>query len=82
MQWEAFYSFGKDKRKVQNVITSEFTVKDPLIHPQRDRFGLWRWSRQALGLSDVFLGRTPMVKRKVQALAATRLQAFRTKESR
>jgi hypothetical protein len=82
VRWEAFYSFGKQKRKVHNVITSEFTFKSGLIHTQRDRFGLWRWSRQALGLSGVFLGWTPMVKRKVQAMAAARLQEFRTKASR
>lgn len=77
VKWEAFYSFGKKKRKVRNVITSDFTFKDGLIHTQRDRFGLWRWSRQALGLTGMFLGWTPMVKRKVQAMAAGRLAKFR-----
>jgi len=77
-RWEAFYTIGK--RKVHNVITSDFTFKDGLILTQRDRFPFWRWSRQSLGLNGLFLGWTPMVKRKVRELAAERLRAFRARE--
>jgi hypothetical protein len=73
VRWEAFYTFGKAKRKVHNVITSEFTFKDGLIHTQRDRFDLWRWSRQALGITGLLLGWTPMVRDKVRNMAGNRL---------
>lgn len=72
--WEAFYSFGKRKRRVHNRITSRFTFKEGLIHTQQDHFGFWRWSRQALGLTGLLLGWTPMVKRRVRDQAASRLQ--------
>ena len=72
-QWEAFYTFGRTGRRVHNSIASEFTFKDGLIHTQRDRFDLWRWSRQALGSTGLLLGWTPMVKKKVRAMAAARL---------
>lgn len=77
VQWEAFYSYGKQRRKVHNRITSYFTFKEGLIHVQRDRFNFWRWSRQALGLSGLLLGWTPMVRNKVQAMAAQRLANVR-----
>lgn len=75
VQWEAFYSFGKQRRKVHNRITSDFTFKEGLILTQLDRFNFWRWSRQALGISGVLLGWTPMVRRKVREMAAARLRA-------
>lgn len=80
VRWEAFYTFGQHKRKVHNVITSRFSFKDGLIHRQRDRFSLWRWSRQALGLSGTLLGWSPMVRKRVQTMAALRLAEFRQAE--
>ena len=77
VKWEAFYSFGKQKRKVHNVITSDFTFKDGLIHRQQDRFNFWRWSRQALGVPGIVLGWPPAVKRKVRAMAAEGLRNMR-----
>ncbi len=74
VRWEAFYTFSRSRRKVHNIITSEFTFKDGLIHTQRDRFGFWRWSRQALGLPGLFLGWSPALRSKVQAMAGARLR--------
>jgi uncharacterized protein YchJ len=71
VHWEAFYTFGK--RKVHNRITSRFTFNEGLIHVQRDRFNFWRWSRQALGLSGLLMGWTPMLRRTVRNRAAARL---------
>ena len=76
VRWEAFYTFNK--RKVHNVITSQFTIVDGLIHSQQDHFSFWRWSRQALGIVGLLLGWTPQVKRKVREMAAGRLAIFRT----
>ena len=71
---EAFYTFSRSGRPVHNIITSEFTFKDGLIHRQRDHFPFWRWSRQALGVSGWLLGWSPIVRNKVRAMAATSLR--------
>ncbi|MBP8824825.1 MAG: nuclear transport factor 2 family protein [Flavobacteriales bacterium] len=71
--WEAFYTFGSTGRKVHNTIRSEFELRDGLIVRQRDRFNLWRWTRQALGPTGLLLGWTPMVHGKVRTMAAKRL---------
>lgn len=74
VQWEAWYTFSTTGRKVHNIVASEFTLKEGLILVQQDRFDLWRWSRQALGLPGVLLGWTPLVRNKVRAMAAKRLE--------
>ncbi len=73
-EWEAFYTFSRTGRKVHNIIRSEFELRDGLIVRQRDRFDFWRWSRQALGLSGVLLGWSPLVRNKVRATAAAALR--------
>lgn len=73
-EWEAFYTFSRTGRKVHNIIRSEFELRDGLIVRQRDHFDFWRWSRQALGLSGVLLGWTPLVRNKVRATAAAALR--------
>ena len=73
-EWEAFYTFSKTGRAVHNIIRSEFEFRDGLIFRQRDHFNFWRWSRQALGASGLFLGWTPLVKNKVRAAAAAGLR--------
>ncbi len=70
---EAYYTFGGAQRKVHNEIHSRFELRDGLIVVQRDQFDLWRWSRQALGTTGLLLGWTPLVRNKVQAMAASRL---------
>lgn len=71
--WEAFYSFGRTGRKVQNSIRSEFHLRDGRIVAHRDRFNFWRWSRQALGISGWLLGWSPWLKGQVRQQAAARL---------
>lgn len=73
VKWEAFYTFPKTKRKVHNVVTSTFKIKDGLILHQRDRFSFWAWSRQALGLSGAVLGWSSVVRDKVRGQAAASL---------
>jgi limonene-1,2-epoxide hydrolase len=74
VQWEAWYTFSRSGRKVHNVVTSEFVLKDDRILVQHDHFDFWRWSRQALGTSGLLLGWTPMVRNKVQGIAAANLR--------
>lgn len=74
VRWEAWYTFSRTGRKVHNVVTSEFDLKDDLILVQHDQFDFWRWSRQALGTSGILMGWTPIVRNKVQAMAAAGLR--------
>ena len=74
--WEATYLFSRTKRMVTNIIDSEFEFRDGLIVRHTDRFGFWRWSRQALGLPGVLLGWTPMLKQSVRKTARAGLDQF------
>ena len=74
--WEARYTFSSTGRKVHNVIDAAFDFKDGRIVAHRDRFGFWRWSRQALGPTGLLLGWTPIVQNKVRATARGRLEKF------
>lgn len=73
-RWEAWYTFSRTGRPVHNVITSTFRLQDDRIVEQRDRFSFWRWSRQALGISGLLLGWSPIVRNKVRAAAAAGLR--------
>lgn len=73
---DAWYTFSRTGRKVHNIIFTSFEVKDGLIYRHNDKFDFWRWSRQALGLSGVLLGWTPMVKNKVRSTARKGLDKF------
>jgi SnoaL-like protein len=74
--WEAWYSFSATGRKVHNVIEAQFEFQDGLILRHVDRFGFWRWSRQALGPMGLLLGWSGFLHRKVQATAAQNLEKF------
>lgn len=75
--WEATYLFSQTGRRVHNVIDATFEFRDGLISVHRDRFDLWRWSRQALGLPGMLLGWSPLVRNKVRTQARRGLDAFR-----
>lgn len=69
--WEARYAFSG--RPVHNVVDATFRLEDDLIVEHVDRFGFWRWSRQALGPVGVTLGWSPAVRSRVQRTANRRL---------
>lgn len=77
--WEAWYTFSATGRKVHNVIDASFEFKDGKIFRHRDRFGFWRWSRQALGLPGLLLGWSPLLAGKVQKQARKSLDAWRAR---
>lgn len=60
--WEAFYTFSKTGRKIHNIINASFELKDGKIIRHIDKFDLYRWSRQALGMKGLLLGWTPIFK--------------------
>ena len=74
--WEAFYTFGQTGRKVHNIIQAQFEFQDGKIHRHTDRFDFWAWSRQALGITGVLLGWSPLLLKKVRKNAETALFAF------
>jgi ketosteroid isomerase-like protein len=80
--WEARYTFTKTGRKVHNIIDATFAFKDGLIIRHDDRFNFWRWSRQALGPSGLFLGWTPSVQAKVRETALAGLQVWTRAQAR
>lgn len=79
--WTATYTFSRTGRKVVNRIHSQFGFLDGKVLAHRDRFDVWRWSRQALGLPGLLLGWTPWYRRKLQAEARRQLEAFMAKEA-
>ena len=66
-EWRATYFYGPKKRKVVNHIKSSFNFYDGKIINQIDHFNLWKWTRQALGLSGYLLGWSSFMKKKIQA---------------
>jgi hypothetical protein len=68
--WEAWYTYSATGRSVHNVIEASFTFESGLITLHRDRFDLYRWSRQALGLKGLLLGWAPPVQNTIRKTAA------------
>jgi ketosteroid isomerase-like protein len=75
--WVATYIFSQTGRTVVNDIRAGFEFRDGKIVRHTDRFGLWRWARQALGVKGLLLGWTPPVQRAIRAQAAKGLSLFR-----
>lgn len=75
-RWDAWYSFSRTGRRVHNSIGAAMEFRDGLIYRHTDKFDFWKWSRQALGVSGVLLGWTPIVKNKVRATASKSLKKF------
>ena len=72
--WDATYRFSATGRIVHNRIDAEFEFDGAgLIARHRDRFGFWRWSRQALGAPGWLLGWSPLLRARVRARAAKNL---------
>lgn len=74
--WEAWYTFSATGRRVHNAIDATFTFRSGLIATHTDRFDLYRWSRQALGVKGTLLGWTPIVQRAIHRQAMRGLDAW------
>jgi len=68
--WEAWYQYSATGRPVHNIIEASFTFESGLIATHRDRFALYRWTRQALGLKGLLLGWAPPTQRAIRRTAA------------
>lgn len=80
--WEATYTFSQTGKKVHNVIDASFDFKDGLIIRHTDRFDLWRWAGQALGLAGKLLGWAPPLQNTVRKNAAKALAAWMSRPAR
>jgi ketosteroid isomerase-like protein len=80
--WEAWYRFSATGRDVHNRIDASFGfAPDGRIARHVDRFGFWRWSRQALGAPGLLLGWTPLLRSKVRAQAAANLRRHQARSA-
>jgi ketosteroid isomerase-like protein len=77
--WVATYTYSATGRRVENGIDATFRFRDGLIVRHEDRFDLWRWLRQALGIKGALLGWLPPVQRAMRAQAAKTLADWRTR---
>lgn len=75
-QWTATYTFGKNKRLIENKIQSEFHFKDGLIIKQNDNFDIWTWAKQAFGFSGFLLGWTGYMQNKIHQKAKSSLKDY------
>lgn len=79
-RWVATYNFSKTNRKVVNIIQASFVFKEGLIIKHTDEFDIWKWSKQALGLSGVLLGWTGFLQQKIQKNALQSLRHYQSKK--
>jgi ketosteroid isomerase-like protein len=75
--WDATYTFSTTGRRVVNHIDAAFEFRAGRIARHEDRFDLYRWARQALGLKGLLLGWLPPVQKVIRAEAAKALAAWR-----
>jgi len=75
--WTAHYTFAATGRKVANEIESSFALREGRILRQVDRFGVWRWARQALGITGLLLGWSPLFAGRIRSQAAQALAQWR-----
>ena len=77
--WQAWYTYSSTGRTVHNRIDASFVIEDGLIVRHDDRFDLYRWARQALGMKGVLLGWSPLVQGAIRKQAARSLERFALK---
>lgn len=79
--WEAKYTFSKTGRRVHNKIKASFRFQEGKIIQHHDAFNFWKWSCMALGPTGLILGWSPLLKNKVQKMAAKNLDRYIQKSS-
>lgn len=75
-KWIATYNFSKTNRNVTNKVGAEFAFQDGLIIKHTDVFDVWRWSKQAFGVTGYLLGWTGFFQKKIQEQALLSLKKF------
>jgi len=75
--WKAEYVFSQTGRNVINIVSAQFEFRDGKIISHHDHFNMWKWSRQALGLSGYALGWSGFMKRKIQERSRKLLESWK-----
>lgn len=78
--WVANYTYSATGRHVENRVDASFLFRDGRIAEHRDRFDLYRWARQALGVPGLLLGWSPPLQSAIRRKAAAALTAWRAKQ--
>lgn len=76
--WNATYNFTKTNRKVINKISAQFVFQDGLIIKHTDSFDVWKWSKQAFGITGFLLGWTGFFQKKINQQALLSLEKFQS----
>ncbi|MEP6902897.1 MAG: nuclear transport factor 2 family protein [Actinomycetota bacterium] len=77
--WTADYLFSKTGRQVFNEIHAEFEFQDGKIFRHTDTFDIWKWSKQALGISGILLGWSSFLQNKIRQNAKDSLREYSKK---
>ncbi len=80
--WRADYTFGQTKRQVINEISAKFEFADGKIIRHTDKFDMWKWSRQALGVKGLLLGWTPIIPKAIQKQTNKLLKSYIEKRNK
>lgn len=75
-RWIARYTFTRTGRPVVNEVRATFKFADGQIVEHVDKFGFYRWSRQALGRTGTLLGWSPSLQLRVHRDARRRLAGW------
>ena len=67
--WEATYTLSSTNRQIHNRIDAAFEFHDGRIVRHIDSFGLWKWSRMALGFTGTVGGWSGPVQLKIRETA-------------
>jgi ketosteroid isomerase-like protein len=75
-EWNAHYTFSTTGNRVVNRIKATFILKDGKIIQHNDHFNFHTWARQALGITGLLLGWTPILKSKIRRQAMKNLSDY------
>lgn len=76
VDWTAFYIFSQTGRRVVNKVRAHMRIKEGLITEHSDAFAIYRWTRQAFGITGLVFGWTAFMNRKIQQRARKALHHF------
>lgn len=73
---EAKYIFSPTGKPVHNIIHSSFEFSEGKIIKQFDEFSLYKWSRQAMGMTGFLIGWTAYFRNKFQQRSNAMLRKY------
>lgn len=74
--WTASYVFSKTNRRIVNKVRAHMRFRDGMIIEHSDAFPIYKWSRQAFGITGLLLGWTGFFHKRVQNQAKATLHKF------